>query len=177
MRILLISVNRERMPSPVFPLGLAYLAGVLRDGGHPVEVIDLCFSKDVLSDVREAIQRFQPGLIGFSLRNLDNLTYPTSVSYLGEAEEIIRVCRRSSSARLVIGGSGYSLAPRELLQHFDVDFGIIGEGEEILIQLTRSLGWQTMQTPYAAGGTKPAISNRLICSSRFWPSRHIARIA
>jgi len=105
--------------------------------------MDLCFSKDVLSDLRETIQRFQPELIGFSLRNLDNLTYPTSVSYLGEAEEIIRVCRRSSSARLVIGGSGYSLAPGKLLHHFDVDFGIIGEGEEILIQLIRSLERET----------------------------------
>ncbi len=139
MRILLISVNRERMPSPVFPLGLAYLARVLRDAGHPVEVMDLCFSKDVLSDLNEALQRFQPELIGLSLRNLDNLTYPASISYLGEAEEIIGICRQSSSARLVMGGSGYSLAPRELLHHFDVDFGIVGEGEEALLNLVRSL--------------------------------------
>jgi radical SAM superfamily enzyme YgiQ (UPF0313 family) len=40
---------------------------------------------------------------------------------------------------LVIGGSGYSLAPKELLQHLDVDFGIVGEGEEVLLQLVRSL--------------------------------------
>ena len=31
MKILLLSVNREKMPYPVFPLGLAYLAEVLKE--------------------------------------------------------------------------------------------------------------------------------------------------
>ncbi len=140
MKILLISVNRERMPFPVFPLGLAYIAKVLREDGHPIEVIDLCFSQEVSVDLKSTLQRFRPDLIGISLRNLDNLTYPTSHSYLKEVEEVIGVCRQFTSARLVIGGSGYSLAPKELLSHLDVDFGIVGEGEEIFLQLTRCLG-------------------------------------
>jgi radical SAM superfamily enzyme YgiQ (UPF0313 family) len=139
MKILLVSVNRERMPYPVFPLGLAYLAKALRDEGHSIEVLDLCFSKDTSADLRSCLQRFQPDLIGLSLRNLDNLTYPTSISYIGEVEEVIQVCRQTSSSKLVIGGSGYSLAPKELLQRFNVDFGIVGEGEEVFLQLVRSL--------------------------------------
>jgi radical SAM superfamily enzyme YgiQ (UPF0313 family) len=127
------------MPYPVFPLGLAYLARGLRDEGYPVEVLDLCFSEDVLIDLKESLERFRPDLIALSLRNLDNLTYPTSVSYLKEVEEVISACRRSSSPKLVIGGSGYSLAPKELLQYLDVDFGIVGEGEEGLPQLVKSL--------------------------------------
>ena len=139
MKILLISVNRERMPFPVFPLGLAYIAKVLRDEGHQIEVMDLCFSQEASVDLKSALHRFQPDLIGISLRNLDNLTYPTSISYLKEVEEVVGICRRSTSSRLVIGGSGYSLSPKELLQHLDVDFGILGEGEEVLLQLVRSL--------------------------------------
>jgi radical SAM superfamily enzyme YgiQ (UPF0313 family) len=104
-----------------------------------MEVMDLCFSQDVSADLNDALNRFQPDLIGISLRNLDNLTYPTSVSYLKEAEEVIGICRRSSSSQLVIGGSGYSLAPQEILQHLDVDFGIVGEGEEIFPPLVKSL--------------------------------------
>jgi radical SAM superfamily enzyme YgiQ (UPF0313 family) len=53
--------------------------------------------------------------------------------------EVISVCRQSSSAKLVIGGSGYSLAPKELLQYLDVDFGIVGEGEEAFLKLVRFL--------------------------------------
>ncbi len=138
MKILLISVNRERMPFPVFPLGLAYIAKALRDEGHQIEVMDLCFSQEVSFDLDTALHRFQPDVIGISLRNLDNLTYPTSISYLKEVEEVVEICRRSTSSRLVIGGSGYSLAPQELLQHLPVDFGIVGEGEEVFPQLVRS---------------------------------------
>jgi len=139
MKILLISVNREKMPYPVFPLGLAYLAKALREEGHSIEVLDLCFAQDMSIDLKKAIHQFQPELIGISLRNLDNLTYPTSISYLKEVEEVVEVCRQSSSSRLVIGGSGYSLAPKELLQALDIDFGIVGEGEEIFLQLVKSL--------------------------------------
>jgi radical SAM superfamily enzyme YgiQ (UPF0313 family) len=139
MNILLISVNRERIPAPVFPLGLAYIAGALREKGHSLEVLDLCFSQHVSGDIKEVLLRFQPGLIGLSLRNLDNLTYPASISYLQEVEEVISHCRQNSSSKLVIGGSGYSLAPRELLEHLDVDFGIVGEGEEVLLSLVHAL--------------------------------------
>jgi radical SAM superfamily enzyme YgiQ (UPF0313 family) len=150
MKILLISVNRERMPFPVFPLGLAYIARALREEGHQIEVMDLCFSQEVSVDLNNTLQRFRPDLIGISLRNLDNLTYPTSVSYLKEVEEVIGICRQSPSSRLVIGGSGYSLSPKELLQHLDVDFGIVGEGEEVFPQLVRGLerGDPVLSSPY-----------------------------
>ncbi len=139
MKILLISVNRERMPCPVFPLGLAYLARPLREAGHTIEILDMCFSKDPSADLKEYLRQFQPDLIGLSFRNLDNLTYPTSISYLKEVEEVISTCRECSSSKLVIGGSGFSLAPEELLRHLNVDFGIMGEGEEVLLTLINSL--------------------------------------
>ncbi len=69
MRILLISVNRERMPFPVFPLGLAYIAGALKEGGHQIALMDLCFSQGVSADLNNPLHRFQPDLIGISLRN------------------------------------------------------------------------------------------------------------
>ncbi len=147
MKIFLISVNRERMPFPVFPLGLAYIAKALREEGHQIEVMDLCFSQEVSADLKSALHQSQPDLIGISLRNLDNLTYPTSLSYLKEVEEVVRICHQFTSSRLVIGGSGYSLAPKELLQHFDVDFGIVGEGEEIFLQLVKSLEKDDLISP------------------------------
>ena len=157
MNILLVSVNREKMPYPVFPLGLAYLVKVLREEGYPIEVMDLCFSIDPSTDLKNCLYRFQPDLIGLSLRNLDNLTFPTSFSYLKEVEEVIQVCRQSSSSKVVIGGSGYSLAPKELLQYLDVDFGIVGEGEEVFLQLVMSLakGDPISPSPYLLIKEKP----------------------
>ncbi len=169
MKILLISVNRERMPFPVFPLGLAYITEALREAGHPMEVMDLCFSQEVSTDLESTLRRFQPDLIGISLRNLDNLTYPTSLSYLKGVEEVIGICRQFASSRLVIGGSGYSLAPKELLQHFDVDFGIAGEGEEVFLQLVKRLekGESLSPSPHLLIKEKPFPP--LIEGSRVFP--------
>jgi len=69
--------------------------------------MDLCFSQEVSGDLKSTLHRFQPGLIAVSLRNLDNLTYPASVSYLKGVEEVIGVCRQQGSSRLVIGGQGF----------------------------------------------------------------------
>ena len=57
MKILLVSANRERLPDPVAPLGLAYVAAALRDAGHQVEIVDLCFSDDPETFLSRAIER------------------------------------------------------------------------------------------------------------------------
>ena len=104
MRILLISVNRERMPYPVAPLGLAYIAGALKQAGHNVRAVDLCFSTAIEHDLTQIVEDSPPDAIGISLRNLDNLTYPSSLSYLPELEETVAIVRRRTPAPLVIGG-------------------------------------------------------------------------
>jgi radical SAM superfamily enzyme YgiQ (UPF0313 family) len=139
MRILLISANRERMPYPVAPLGLAYIAQALTQAGHEVQVTDLCFSADIVIDLKRALQTFTPDLVGISLRNLDNLTYPTSVSYLPDLDETVAIVRQNSAAPIVLGGSGFSLVPLPLMQRVQADFGVVGEGDEAMQQLVASL--------------------------------------
>jgi len=139
MRILLISVNRERMPYPVAPLGLAYIAEALKQAGHDIRAIDLCFSTDIEHDVARIVEDFLPDAIGISLRNLDNLTYPSSLSYLSELEETVAIVRRRTTAPVVIGGSGFSLAPLPLMRRVDLDFGVVGEGEKSMVALVGRL--------------------------------------
>lgn len=82
MDILLISANRERTPYPVFPLGLSYLAGPLAERGHRLKVLDLCFADDPESAVSTALDEFTPNAVVLSIRNIDNVTFPRSRSYL-----------------------------------------------------------------------------------------------
>lgn len=133
MKVLLISANRERSPYPVFPLGLAYLAGPLAAAGHTLSVLDLCFKADPLAAVATALDEFQPETVVISLRNIDNVTFPGCRSYLAGVRELVAAC--SGRATVVIGGSGFSLMPREILGHTGADFGVIGEGEEVLPRL------------------------------------------
>jgi radical SAM superfamily enzyme YgiQ (UPF0313 family) len=137
MDILLISANREMSPYPVFPIGLAYLAGPLKKEGHRLKALDLCFAVDPESELRDVLAKFDPDAIVLSIRNIDNVTYPSSRSYLAEIKAVVELCR--GTAPVILGGSGFSLMPVELLSLLDGDYGVIGEGEEVLTDLVASL--------------------------------------
>ena len=139
MRILFVSVNRESVPYPVAPLGVAYVAGAARSAGHEVRLLDLCFSESVEADVAVAVRQFAPQLIGISIRNVDNLTYPASVSYLDEILAAVTSLRRHSESLIVAGGPGFSIFPERLLAVLDLECGVIGEGEETFCALAQCL--------------------------------------
>ena len=45
MRVLLVSANREHIPDPIFPLGLACIATATQQAGYQAAVADLCFGR------------------------------------------------------------------------------------------------------------------------------------
>jgi radical SAM superfamily enzyme YgiQ (UPF0313 family) len=137
MKILLISANRERSPYPVFPIGLAYLAGPLHDAGHELSVLDLCFEPHPEKTLIDRISQLSPELALISLRNIDNVTWPASRSYLENVRSILAICR--PHVKTVVGGSGFSLMPVEILKFLDADIGVVGEGEEIMPLLAAGL--------------------------------------
>lgn len=137
MKLLLISANRERDPYPVFPIGLAYLATPLNSAGHLLNVLDLCFELEPIISINNALSEHQPDAAIISLRNLDNVTWPESRSYLAWLKEIIDCCK--GKAVTIIGGSGFSLMPLEILATVGADYGIAGEGEEVLPRLLEYL--------------------------------------
>jgi radical SAM superfamily enzyme YgiQ (UPF0313 family) len=130
MKVLLLSANRERDPYPVFPIGLSYLAGPLAKAGHKLSVLDLCFEQDPDAAVVTALAEHCPDATIISLRNLDNVTWPDSFSYLPGLRRIVETCRASGT--VIVGGSGFSLMPLEILTAVGADYGIAGEGEEVL---------------------------------------------
>ena len=129
MRVLLISPNTEMLPDPVFPLGLAFLSGALEQSSHEHQVLDLCFVDDYGEALERAVTDFGPEIIGLSLRNVDNVAYPNTQSYLPFYRKVVSHLRKLTSARIVLGGSGFSLMPREIMNDLQADYGIVGEGE------------------------------------------------
>ncbi len=90
MRVLLISPNVEMLPDPVAPLGLAFLCAALKSAGHEVQCLDLCFEENIEGALRKSVLDFSPEAIGLSLRNIDNVAYPESASYLPFFKKIKR---------------------------------------------------------------------------------------
>jgi len=130
MRVLLISANIEKLPDPVAPLGLAYLSSALKYQGHGVHCLDLCFEENTEEALHKSLLNFAPEVIGLSLRNVDNVSYPHTVSYLPFYKGLVGRCRQLSEASIFLGGSGFTLMPEAILQYLDADGGIVGEGEE-----------------------------------------------
>jgi radical SAM superfamily enzyme YgiQ (UPF0313 family) len=141
-QVLLISANREFMPYPVFPLGVAYVESTLAQAGHETRVFDVnCHEADAApSALAATVERFRPDVVGVSVRNIDNLTYPTSVSYLGDIRVLIETCRCAAPcAPIVLGGAGYSLFPVEALESLGADIGMTGEAEGRVAQLVETI--------------------------------------
>ena len=134
-KVLLVSSNQEKIPYPVAPLGLLYIANALTKAGFSVSMLDLCFSKNVHDDIKRSIKRTTPDFVGISLRNIDNLTFPQSVSYLPALKEIVNTIKLYTHAPLVLGGSAFSLFPKEILSFLDCEWGIVGEGEDAMAEL------------------------------------------
>lgn len=134
MRILIISSNTAMSPYPVFPLGACMIAGALEVAGHEVRQFDLLQhdqSMDVLA--REVIS-FAPGLIGISIRNIDNVNLMNEQHYINVVRTIVSRIREISSSKILLGGAGFSLIPELILERTGADYGIVGEGESLAVE-------------------------------------------
>jgi radical SAM superfamily enzyme YgiQ (UPF0313 family) len=138
-RVLLIAANREHFPEPAFPLGAAYVAGALEAAGVPVRLLDAGLEPSAtraLRAVRTAVARLEPTLVGLSLRNIDNAAYPCTESYVGWYDALAAAVHAlPGRRRLVLGGSGFSIFPNELLQRLGAEAGVTGDGEQAMVAL------------------------------------------
>ena len=133
MKVLLISANTLRIPYPVYPLGLDYVAGSL-DSRHQTKIVDLndFTSSDELGTL---IREFSPDFVGVSIRNIDNTDVINCRGFLPEYQKLIHQIRINSTARIILGGSGFTVFPVEFMQALDADYGIAGEGERLSLLL------------------------------------------
>ena len=134
MKVLLVSTNRLS-PSetqqwvPVEPLGLTYVASGVRSAGHDVSFLDLCFARDPAAAVRAAVRECDPDAIGLSFRNIEMMAYFNNASFLDDLLAAVAACREASDAPVILGGSGFSVMPAEIMKRSGADIGVIGEGE------------------------------------------------
>ncbi|MDI6745324.1 MAG: lipid biosynthesis B12-binding/radical SAM protein [Thermodesulfovibrionales bacterium] len=139
MKVLLLSVNNEKDPYPVAPLGAAYIAKALIDQGHNCGVLDLCFVDNDYIAVEDSLKQFLPDIVGLSIRNIDNLTYNKSIFYMPRIKGIVENIKKLTSVPIIAGGSGFSIFPEATLRYLGLEFGIMGEGETAFVLLAEAL--------------------------------------
>lgn len=137
--MLLVSPNRERLPDPVFPLGLSYIASALKRDGHDVTSLDLCFEDNIDEAIRLSVERAMPGVVGLSLRNIDNVSYPRSICYIDHYKNVVKLIRKYTDAVIVLGGAGLTIMPGAFMDALNADYAVAGEGESVFCKLVGNL--------------------------------------
>ncbi len=133
MRALLVNPSQfraygVRMPTPYPPLGLLYVAAVLRRAGFEPSFIDADLAG--AQGIRRALVDFDPELIG--------LTATTPV--FSDAEAIARQAAEAApNALRIIGGPHATADPEGALRSGVFHAAVIGEGEETVAELAGRL--------------------------------------
>ncbi len=153
MKILLISANVTLSPYPIYPLGVSMIAGALHKAGHEVQQLDFLQQNTSLAAIAGEVRKFNPDLVGISVRNIDNVNLMNEQYYIQNVKNIVNTVREESSVKVILGGAGFSLIPDLILKETGADYGIIGEGEVLVVQFANN----------AAKGIYP--TERLIASA------------
>jgi radical SAM superfamily enzyme YgiQ (UPF0313 family) len=135
-RVLLVNLNSYDQPYPVYPVGMAYIDGALRAAGHETGIWDARMTPESLED---CVARFRPDFVGLSMRNIDNVQCHNPKSFIHDLVGFCRRVRAVTAAPVILGGSGFSVFPREIFQLGGIDYGIHGAGERAFVRLIAAL--------------------------------------
>lgn len=123
------------------PLNLLYIASVLRQQGVEVSLLDLNLTPlkpDIspeelrLSSIRERLRRCSPDMIGISCLTTAHFPFMRKAARL--AKEM------APKAKIVLGGVHATLFAEDILKNCpDIDYIILGEGEEQIAALAKCM--------------------------------------
>ncbi len=114
-----------------FPLGLAYISAVLKRAGHEVHCLNLNNFFDKPEDlIARTIEDVDPDIFGTG----------TLSPFFDQVEEILRAAKAAKPGMLtIVGGGVVSADPETSLPMLGADIGVIGEGDETVLELASSL--------------------------------------
>ncbi len=109
------------------PLGLLYLAGILRQNNIPVKIMDGCVYG--WEGVRKELEGHKPSIIGVTCH-----TYGRA-----KALETARIARETNlNSLIVFGGTHPTVMFRQLLENYPfIDIAVIGEGEQTFLEICK----------------------------------------
>ncbi len=124
MRVTLINSQVLDGNNVVPPLGLMYIAAVLEKAGHDVQLYDADpeYQDTIVSEIKD----FKPDLIGLSF---------LTVGYQRAFNFIKLLKKELPEVTYCAGGVHTTVKPLETINAFEVDFIIVGEGEDTAVEV------------------------------------------
>jgi len=132
------------VPAVTPALGLAYLAAYLEKFNYPVKILDTVAEggkrelkkekKTVYGladeEIATEIKRSAPDIVGISC---------LYTAYAGDAHRVAAIVKKVNPSILVVfGGAHATIFPEMTLKDKNVDMVVMGEGEEVLLEIVRN---------------------------------------
>lgn len=112
-------------------MGLLYLASVVRKNGYKTGVVEASSLGLSYEDALNQILSFSPDYIGITA---------TTVSIFHAAKLAGKIKEKDKNIKVIIGGPHLTAVPKETMEMFPAfDYAVIGEGEETIVDLLRTL--------------------------------------
>jgi radical SAM superfamily enzyme YgiQ (UPF0313 family) len=132
MRIILINppIVAEFGENIYLPINLAYIAALLEENHHEIEIIDLQIECRSIKKLIERIKKFNPELIGIT-------SVTPTFPYALKLAELFKKVKKDM--KIVLGGIHVTAMPEDTLKNDCVDFVVIGEGEKTIVELADAI--------------------------------------
>lgn len=130
-RVLLVNTPYPYSECPVPPLGLAYLAGILRREQAEVRILDLLMARYSPDLLRRELADFQPHVVGATCSTVN----------FKAASRILRLCKEFDPGLVtLIGGPHASFVAADLIEKDPwIDVVVVGEGDQTIVDLVETL--------------------------------------
>jgi anaerobic magnesium-protoporphyrin IX monomethyl ester cyclase len=111
--------------TPIYPpLGLAYIAAVVREAGFPVKIIEANANNLTHQQIKEEIANYKP----------DYVALTASSSLMNEVDKLANLC--PENVQIILGGIHASSLPDEVLtSHPKIDLVVRREGEDTIVEI------------------------------------------
>lgn len=112
------------------PLGIGYVAGAAKKGGHDVSIIDSPVLGYDINQTTQSVLGLRPDVIGI---------YSLTCT-IGKAEALAKALKEVTKAPIILGGPHATCFPEESLKGCSyIDHVVIGEGESVINPLLKAL--------------------------------------
>jgi len=113
-----------------FPLGIGYIAGMLKKNGHTVAILEPEIYEMTAEDVVDYIKERSADIVGITC---------ATANFKG-AEKLARHIKEKLGTFTVIGGVHASSVPEQILLNYpQFDAAVIGEGEYTMLEMCEAL--------------------------------------
>ncbi|MDD5292489.1 MAG: radical SAM protein [Candidatus Omnitrophica bacterium] len=131
MKILLVVYDNDSFIQ-IFPMGLSYIAAVLRKNGHEVQIYNQDMFHYPDEHLTEYLDKNRFDMVGLSI-----------IGGYYEYRKLLKISQAINRSRnrpfYIIGGHGPSPEPEFFLRKTQADAVVIGEGEDTIIELLKAI--------------------------------------